>query len=79
MGKTDPAELQSGENNDPQILIAYFSCVVNTDLPEGIDALSSASLILKDGEIYGNTQYIATLIEQYTDGALFLIETEEKI
>ena len=71
-------ETQSEENNDPHILIAYFSRVGNTDLPEGIDALSSASFILKDGEIYGNTQYIATLIEQYTDGDLFLIETEEK-
>lgn len=74
----DSAEIQSEENNDSHILIAYFSRVGNTDFPEGIDALSSASLILKDGEIYGNTQYIATLIEQYTDGDLFLIETEEK-
>lgn len=72
------AEIQSEENKDSHILIAYFSRVGNTDFPEGIDALSSASLILKDGEIYGNTQYIATLIEQYTDGDLFLIETEEK-
>ena len=60
----DSAEIQSEENNDSHILIAYFSRVGNTDFPEGIDALSSASLILKDGEIYGNTQYIATLIEQ---------------
>lgn len=48
----DSAEIQSEENNDSHILIAYFSRVGNTDFPEGIDALSSASLILKDGEIY---------------------------
>ncbi len=58
----DSAEIQSEENNDSHILIAYFSRVGNTDFPEGIDALSSASLILKDGEIYGNTQYILRFI-----------------
>lgn len=33
---------------------------------------------MKDGELYGNTQYIATLIQQQTDGELFLIQTEER-
>ena len=33
---------------------------------------------MKDGELYGNTQYIATLIQRATGGDLFLIETEEK-
>lgn len=42
----DSAEIQSEENNDSHILIAYFSRAGNTDFPEGIDALSSASLIL---------------------------------
>lgn len=60
------------------ILIAYFSRVGNTDFSEEVDAVSSASLLRKDGELYGNTQYIASLIQQATDGDLFLIETEEK-
>ena len=66
------------EDNGSHILIAYFSRVGNTDFPEGVDAISSASLIQKDGEIYGNTQYVASLIGQHTGGELFLIETEEK-
>ena len=66
------------ENNDSHILIAYFSRVGNTDFPEEVDAISSASLIQKDGEIYGNTQYVASLIGQHTGGEMFLIETEEK-
>ena len=63
---------------DSNPLIAYFSRVGNTDFPAGVDAVSSASLIVKDGELYGNTQYIATLIQRATGGDLFLIETEEK-
>ena len=60
------------------ILIAYFSRVGNTDFPEDVDAVSSASLLRKDGALYGNTQYVAALIQQATGGDLFLIETEEK-
>lgn len=74
----DTAGIQPEDNNDSRILIAYFSRVGNTDFPEGVDAISSASLILEDGEIYGNTQYIASLIGQCTGGEIFLIETEEK-
>ena len=65
-------------SSDTNVLIAYFSRVGNTDFPEDVDAVSSASLLRKDGELYGNTQYIATLIQQATGGNLFLIETEEK-
>lgn len=65
-------------DSDANILIAYFSRVGNTDFPDGVDAITSASLLVKDGELYGNTQYIATLIQQQTDGELFLIQTEER-
>ena len=67
------AGIQPEEDDGSHILIAYFSRVGNTDFPEGVDAISSASLIQKDGEIYGNTQYVASLIEQHTGGELFQI------
>ena len=70
--------IQPEKDDGSHILIAYFSRVGNTDFPEGVDAISSASLIQKDGEIYGNTQYVASLIGQHTGGEMFLIETEEK-
>ncbi len=73
-----PSESVPPENSDSNILIAYFSRVGNTDFPDDIDAVSSASLLRRDGELYGNTQYIASLIQQSTNGDLFLIETEEK-
>jgi flavodoxin len=75
---TPPNEVVLPVNSDTNILIAYFSRVGNTDFPEDVDAVSSASLLRKDGELYGNTQYVAALIQQATGGDLFLIKTEEK-
>ncbi len=75
IAKTD-TEADINENSN--ILIAYFSRVGNTDFPADVDAVSSASLVRKDGNLYGNTQYIASLIQQTTGGDLFLIETAEK-
>lgn len=66
------------EKGVPKTLIAYFSRVGNTDFPKGIDAVASASLIVKDGQMVGNTQYLANLIQQGTGGDLFLIQTAEK-
>ena len=73
---TPPSEAVPPVNAN--ILIAYFSRVGNTDFPEDVDAVSSASLLRKDGALYGNTQYVAALIQQAAGGELFLIETEEK-
>ncbi len=60
------------------ILIAYFSRVGNTDFADDVDAVTSASLLVKDNRIYGNTQYVATLVQKAAGGDLFLIETKEK-
>lgn len=80
--ETAKTESGSGQNENgassSPVLIAYFSRVGNTDFPDGVDAVSSASLMVKDGGLMGNTQYVASLIEQNTDGDLFLIETVEK-
>ena len=73
-----PNEAVSPVSSDTNVLIAYFFRVGNTDFPEDVDAVSSASLLRKDGALYGNTQYVAALIQQATGGDLFLIETEEK-
>ena len=77
-GQEDHNEAVPPVSSDTNVLIAYFSRVGNTDFPEDVDAVSSASLLRKDGELYGNTQYIATLIQQQIGGDLFLIQTEEK-
>ncbi len=67
---------QSTKNESVQqsdrILIAYFS-VPETD---GVDTVSGASRVAFDGEVYGNNQYVAMLIQNEIGGDLFRIETE---
>lgn len=56
------------------ILIAYFS-VPETD---GVDTVAGASRVVVDGEVLGNCQYIAQLIQQEVGGNLFRIETVQE-
>lgn len=55
-------------------MIAYFS-VPETD---GTDTSASASRVADGGEVYGNTQYIAQLIQEGTGGDLFEIRTVQE-
>lgn len=71
-------EGQTANDTAEHTLIAYFSRVGNTDFPEGVDAITSASLNISDGELKGNTQLIAEFIQRQTGGDLFLITTTEK-
>ena len=52
-------------------LVVYFS-VPETD---GVDASSGASCVLSDGEVMGNTQYVAAIISEATGSDLFEIKT----
>lgn len=56
------------------ILIAYFS-VPETD---GVDTVAGASRVAVDGEVLGNNEFIAQLIQQETGGDLFAIETVQE-
>lgn len=71
---TGAAESQGRDSN---ILIAYFSRVGNTDFPDNMDAVTSASLLKDGSRLYGNTQYVAAMIQRRIGGDLFLIETGE--
>ena len=66
---SDTAETGSGK-----ILIAYFS-VMETD---GVDTVSGASRVAVNGEVLGNNEYIAQIIQRETGGALFAIETVQE-
>lgn len=63
-----PASAQAGGS---RILIAYFA-VPETD---GVDTVSSASRVAVDGQMMGNTQYVAHVIQEVTGGELWRIET----
>lgn len=64
------AEAISGEKltlNAGKPLTVYFSRVGNTDFPPDIDAVSGASLLRADGELMGNTQFIAAMLQELLD------------
>lgn len=65
------------ENINSRILIAYFSVPEDVDT-DGVDAVSGASIVVKDNEVMGNTEYVAKTIQKTIGGDLFRIETVDK-
>lgn len=63
------------EGSGNNILVAYFSRVGNTVWEDGVDAVTSATLNVVDGEFAGNAQLLAGMAQQATGGDLFLIQT----
>lgn len=59
------------ERKGGKTLVAYFS-FPETD---GVDASSGASRLQVEGELMGNTQYMASVISKATGGDLFEIKT----
>lgn len=64
----------SAPNGERKILITYFT-VPETD---GTDTSASASRVADGDTVYGNTQYIAQLIQEETGGELFEIKTVQE-
>lgn len=54
-----------------RVLIAYFS----EPLPDGVDANTSASRVIVDGDLYGSVEYMASVIAEATKGDLVRIQT----
>lgn len=59
---------------DGRVLIAYFT-MPETD---GVDTVSGASRVVKNGVVLGNVQFIAQAIQRAAGGDLFAIETVQK-
>lgn len=73
--QASPRDLVKG-NND-KVLVAYFSRSGNTAITDDIDAISSASLLIREnGNTVGTCESIAEWIAEETGGDLFLIQTE---
>ena len=76
---SDGSNTESSANNPisgSNILVAYFSRVGNTVWEDGVDAVTSASLNVVNGEYEGNAQILAQMAQEVTGGDLFLIQTE---
>ena len=65
---------QGGSN----MLVAYFTYAENADLPDGVDASSSASIQTWNDEMTGNTGAVAHMISEATGAEMFSIQTVEK-
>lgn len=72
------AEISSTSENNTSILVAYFSYAENAELPEGVDASTTASIQLWNNELTGNTGVVANMIAEATGANLFSIQTVEK-
>ena len=66
-------ETQTSNVSADNILIAYFSY----PLDDGVDTVSSASRAAYEDGSLGNTNYIASLIQNETGGTLFEIKPED--
>lgn len=66
-----------GDAKSSNILIVYFTMPEDINL-EGVDAIASASIVVKDEKVLGNTEYIAQVIQQTAGGDLFPIETVQQ-
>ena len=76
------APVQSKAPDEPpaqfgSVLIAYFTMPEDVD-PAGADAVSGASIVVRDGQHLGNTQYVAQIIQEAVGGDLFRIETVQQ-
>lgn len=75
-GQNESGLESSGSSGESGVLIAYFSVPEEADI-SGVDAVAGASIVVRDGEKLGNTEYVAGLIQKTIGGDLFRIETVE--
>ena len=60
---------------DAHVLIAYFTVPEDVKVSEN-DAVAGASIVVKNAEKMGNTEYVAGLVQETIGGDLFRIETK---
>lgn len=61
--------------SDTSTLVVYFSMPETTD-PDGMTEEEDNSVVVIDGEVLGNTQYVAYVIQEKTGADIFRIEPE---
>ena len=60
-----------------KVLAVYFSRMGNTEFPADVDAISSASLLVKDGELKGNAQMLAEWVADEEGCEVYEILTQD--
>ena len=70
-----PAADNSSDDQQSRSLVVYFSMPETTD-PNNMTEEEANSTVVIDGEVLGNTQYMAQVIQAATEADLFRIEPE---
>ncbi len=70
-------ESQPEESAQSNILIAYFTLPEDVDT-EGVDAISGASIMMRDGVKLGSCEFVAKVVQETIGGDLFQIETVQQ-
>lgn len=76
---TEPEDGESSEaarnpqTEDGKMLVVYFSMPETTN-PDNMNAEEEYSTVVIDGEVLGNTQYVAYVIQENTGADIFRIE-----
>ncbi len=69
-----PSEVPTeGTENESKILVVYFSMPETTN-PNNMTEEEDNSVVVIDGEVLGNTQYVAYVIQENTGADIFRIE-----
>lgn len=68
-------DVQIQKINPEKTLVVYFS-MPETNQAEDMNEEEENSTVIINGEVIGNTQYFANIIQEYTRGTLFRIEPE---
>ena len=66
---------EADENQETRSLVVYFS-MPETDDAENMTEEEDNSVVVMNGEVLGNTQYMANVIAEHTDSDIFRIEPE---
>lgn len=72
------AEMEKVDLGHKRILTVYFTRAGNSDFEKDVDAVSSASLMEENGELIGNSQLLAVMVQHSVGGELYAIQTEKK-
>ncbi|MFQ7270336.1 MAG: flavodoxin [Clostridium sp.] len=63
-------------SSNTRVLIAYFTVPEDVKTSDN-DAIAGTSIVVKDSEKMGNTEYVAGLVQKTIGGDLFRIETKD--
>lgn len=74
--KKENTEEKDSKTGNTNVLIAYFTVPEDVST-SGNDAVAGASIVVKNSEKMGNTEYVARLVQEVTGGDLFQIETKD--